>query len=38
MPILSYIDPTSGQVKYFSKADSQEKGAAYVQYDGSVVL
>ena len=38
MPILPYIDPTSGQVKYFSRANTQEKGVAYVQYDGGVVL
>jgi hypothetical protein len=31
MPILPYTDPTTGQVKYFSRANAQEKGLAYVQ-------
>jgi hypothetical protein len=31
-------DPTSGQVKYLSRGEAQEKGLAYVQGDNRAVL
>lgn len=38
MPLRPYTDPTSGQVKYFSRVNAQENGPAYVQHDGKAVL
>jgi len=38
MPFIPYTDPTSGQVKYFSRVNAQQNGPAPVQHDGKAVL